>query len=126
MSPCLFNLYAEYIMRNGGLNQAQAGLKIAGRNVNNLRHAGYTTLMPEREELKSLFVCLFVCLFSDKIHFFFISYMILYMFRCHSPKSSHPLPFPQSAKDCSIHLRFFCYLAYRVIVTIFLNSIYMC
>ena len=55
----------------------------------------------------------------------FISYMILYMFQCLSPKSSHPLPLPQSPKDCSIHLCLFCCLAYRVIVTIFLNSIYM-
>ena len=55
----------------------------------------------------------------------FVSYMILYMFQCHSPKSSHPLPLPQSPKDYSIHLCLFCYLAYRVIVTIFLNSIYM-
>ena len=56
----------------------------------------------------------------------FISYMILYMFQCHSPKSSHPLPLPQSPKFCSIHLCLFCCLTYRVIVTIFLNSIYMC
>ena len=55
----------------------------------------------------------------------FVSCMILYMFQCHSPKSSHPLPLPQSPKDCSIHLCLFCCLAYRVIVTIFLNSIYM-
>ena len=55
----------------------------------------------------------------------FISYMILYMFQCHSPKSSHPLPLTQSPKDCSIHLCLFCCLAYRDIVTIFLNSIYM-
>ena len=55
----------------------------------------------------------------------FISYMILYMFQCHSPKSSHPLPLPQSPKDCSIHQSLFCYLVHRVIVTIFLNSIYM-
>ena len=54
-----------------------------------------------------------------------VSYMILYMFQCHSPKSSHPLPLPQSPKDCSIHLCLFCCLVYRVIVTIFLNSIYM-
>ena len=54
----------------------------------------------------------------------FISYMISYMFQCHSPKSSHPRPLPQSPKDCSIHLCLFCCLAYRVIVTIFLNSIY--
>ena len=47
-----------------------------------------------------------------------VSYMILYMFQCHSPKSSHPLPLPQSPKDCSIHLCLFCCLAYRVIVTI--------
>ena len=56
----------------------------------------------------------------------FVSYTIVYMFQCHSPKSSHPLPLPQSPKVCSIHLCLFCYLAYRVIVTIFLNSIYMC
>ena len=56
----------------------------------------------------------------------FVSYMILYMFPCHSPKSSHPLPLPQSPKDCSLHLCLFCCLTYRVIVTIFLNSIYMC
>ena len=56
----------------------------------------------------------------------FISYMILYMFQCHSPISSHPLPLPQSPKDCSIHLCLFCCLAYRVIITIFINSIYMC
>ena len=55
----------------------------------------------------------------------FVSYMILYMFQRHSSKSSHPLPLPQNPKDCSIHLCLFCYLAYRVIVTIFLNSIYM-
>ena len=54
-----------------------------------------------------------------------ISYMILYMFHCHSPKSSHPLPLPQSPKDCSIHQCLFCCLVYRVIVTIILNSIYM-
>ena len=55
LSPCLFNLYAEYIMRNPGLEEAQAGIKIAGRNINNLRYADDTTLMAEREEeLKSL------------------------------------------------------------------------
>ena len=55
LSPCLFNLYAEYIMRNAGLEEAQAGLKIAGRNINNLRYADDTTLMAEsEEELKSL------------------------------------------------------------------------
>ena len=54
-----------------------------------------------------------------------ISYMILYVFQCHSPKSPHPLPLPQSPKDCSIHQCLFCCLTYRVIITIFLNSIYM-
>ena len=54
LSPCLFNLYAEYIMRNAGLNEAQAGIKISGRNINNLRYADDTTLMAESEELKSL------------------------------------------------------------------------
>ena len=54
LSPCLFNLYAEYITRNGGLDEAQAGIKIAGRNINNLRYADDTTLMEESKELKSL------------------------------------------------------------------------
>ena len=55
LSPCLFNFYAEYIMRNTGLEEAQAGIKIAGRNINNLRYADDTTLMAESdEELKSL------------------------------------------------------------------------
>ena len=55
LSLCLFNLYAEYIMRNAGLDEAQAGIKIARRNRNNLRYAGDTTLMAENEgELKSL------------------------------------------------------------------------
>ena len=55
LSPCLFNLYAEYIMRNAGLEETQAGIKIAGRNINNLRYADDTTLMAESdEELKSL------------------------------------------------------------------------
>ena len=53
--PCLFNFYAEYILRNTGLEEAQAGMKIAGRNINNLRHADDTTLMAaSKEELKSL------------------------------------------------------------------------
>ena len=55
----------------------------------------------------------------------FVSHMILYMFQCHSPKSSHPHSLPQSPKDCSIYLCLFCCFTYRVIVTIFLNSIYM-
>ena len=55
LSPCLFNLYAEYIIRNAGLEETQAGIKIARRNLNNLRYADYTTLMAEsEEELKSL------------------------------------------------------------------------
>ena len=54
LSPCLFNLYAEYIMRNIGLDEAQAGIKIAGRNINNLRYADDTTLMAEHEEIMSL------------------------------------------------------------------------
>ena len=55
LSPCLFNLYAEYIMRNAGLEEGQAGIKIAGRNINNLRYADDPTLMAEsEEELKSL------------------------------------------------------------------------
>ena len=55
LSPCLFNIYAEYIIRNAGLEETQAGIRIAGRNINNLRYAGDTTLMAEsEEELKSL------------------------------------------------------------------------
>ena len=55
LSPCLFNLYAEYLMRNTGLEETQAGIKIARRNINNLRYADNTTLMTEsEEELKSL------------------------------------------------------------------------
>ena len=55
MSPCLFNFYAEYIMRNTGMEETQAGIKIAGRNIKNLRYADDTTLMTEsEEELKSL------------------------------------------------------------------------
>ena len=55
LSPCLFNFYADYIMRNAGLDEAEAGIKIAGRNINNLRYTDDTTLMAEsEEELKSL------------------------------------------------------------------------
>ena len=54
LSPCLFNLYAEYIMQNAGLDEAQAGIKTTGRNINNLRYADDITLMAESEELKSL------------------------------------------------------------------------
>ena len=57
LSPYLFNLYAEYLMQNAGLDEAQAGIKIAGRNINNLRYADDTTLMAEsKEELKSLLI----------------------------------------------------------------------
>ena len=55
----------------------------------------------------------------------FVSHMIIYMFQCYSSKSSHPRPLPQSPKDCSMHLCLFCCLAYRVIVTVFLN-LYIC
>ena len=54
LSPCVFNSYAEYIRRNAGLDEAQAGIKIAGRNINNLRYADDTNLMAESKELKSL------------------------------------------------------------------------
>ena len=54
LSPCLFNLYAEYIMRNAELDEAQTGIKVVGRNINNLRYADNTTLIAESEELKSL------------------------------------------------------------------------
>ena len=54
LSHCLFNLYAEYMMRNAGLDEAQAGIQIVGRNINNLRYADDTTLMAKSEELKSL------------------------------------------------------------------------
>ena len=56
LPPCLFNLYKEYIMRNVRLDEAQAGIKIAGRNINNLRYADDTTLMAESEELKSFLI----------------------------------------------------------------------
>ena len=54
LSPCLFNLYAEYIMQNAGLDESQAGIKIASRNISNVRYADDTTLIAEKEELKSL------------------------------------------------------------------------
>ena len=56
LSPCLFNFYAEHIVRNAGLEEAQAGIKIARRNINNLRYAHDTTLMAESEELKTLWM----------------------------------------------------------------------
>ena len=68
LSPCLFNLYAEYIMRNAGLEEAQAGIKIPGRNINDLRYADDTTLMAEsEEELKSLLMK--VKMESEKVGF---------------------------------------------------------
>ena len=63
---------------------------------------------------------------ASNLDWWFVSHMIIYMFQCYSPKSSHPCPLPRSPKDCSIHLCLFCCLAYRVIIIIFLNSIYMC
>ena len=117
LSPCLFNLCAEYIMRNARLDEAQARIKIPGRNINNLRYADDTTLMAEsEEELKTLLMKMKEE--SEKVG-------LKLNIQCHSPKSSHPLPLPQSPKDCSIHQCLFCCLVYRVIVTIFLNSIYM-
>ena len=62
---------------------------------------------------------------ASKLEWQFVSHMIIYMFQCPSPKSSHPRPLPQSPKDCSIHQCLFCCLVHRVIVSIFLNSIYM-
>ena len=56
MSPCSFNLYAEYVMRKAGLDEAEAGIKIARRNINNLGYADDTTLMAESKELKSLLI----------------------------------------------------------------------
>ena len=68
MSPCFFNLYAEYIVRNAGLDEAQAGIKIAGRNINNLRYADDTTLMAKsEEELKSLLMKMKVKVESEKV-----------------------------------------------------------
>ena len=63
---------------------------------------------------------------ASNLEWWLVSYMILYMLQYHSPKSSHPLPLPQSPKDCSIHQCLFCCLIHRVIVTIFLNSIWSC
>ena len=63
---------------------------------------------------------------ASDIDWWFDSYMIVYMFQCHSPKSSHPLPLPLSPKVRYTHLCLFCCLTYRVIIAIFLNSIYMC
>ena len=108
LSPCLFNLYAEYIMRNAGLEKAQARIKIAGRNINNLRYADDTTLMAEsEEELNSLLMN--VKEESEKIG-------LKLNIQCHSPKSSHPLPLPKSPKDCSIHQCLFCCLVADLLI----------
>ena len=128
---CLFNLHAEHIMWNIGLDESQAEIKISRRNINNLRYADDTILMAEREEeLKGLLMKmkegsrkagLKLNIQETKS----VSYMIIYMFQCYSLRSSQPRLLPQSPKDCSIHLYLFCCLAYRVIITIFLNSIYV-
>ena len=82
LSPCLFNLYTEYIMRNAGLEQAQAGIKIAWRNINNLRYADDTTLMAESEqELKSLLMK--VKVESEKVGL---------KLNIQKPRSWHPVP----------------------------------
>ena len=117
LSPCLFTLYAEYIMRNTGLEEAQAGIKIASRNINNLRYADNTTLtcLPHPEPPSHLpphtiplghpsAPAPSILRHASNLDWRFISYMILYMFQCHSTKSSHPFPLPQSPKDCSIYL----------------------
>ena len=78
LSFCLFNLYTKYIMRNAGLGEAQAGIKIARRNINNLRYADETTLMAEsEEELKSLFYLFF--LFNKVLFFKMYSWWDLFM-----------------------------------------------
>ena len=69
LSPCLFNLYAEYIMRNAGLDEAQAGIKIARKNINNFRYADDITLMVESEELESLLMKVKVKEESEKVGF---------------------------------------------------------
>ena len=75
LSPCLFNLYAEYIMQNAGLDEAQARIKIAGRNINNLRYSYETTLMAEsEEELKSLLMKVKVEIEKVGLCFFFFSF----------------------------------------------------
>ena len=65
------------------------------------------------------------CIMYRNLDWRFISHVIIYVFQCHSPIPSHPRPLPQGPKDCSKHLCLFCCLAYRVIITIFINSIYM-
>ena len=85
MSPCLFNLYAEYIMRNAGLDEAKAGIKIAGRNISNIRYADDTTFMAEREEeLKSLLMK--VKEESEKVG---LNYNIQKLRSCHLAPSLH-------------------------------------
>ena len=74
---------------------------------------------PSASAMKALF-------HASNLDWWFISHMVIYMFQCYSFKSSHPRLFPQSPKVCSLHLCLFCCLKYRIIFTIFLNSIYMC
>ena len=82
LSPCLFNLYEDYIMRKPGLEETQAGIKIAGRNINNLRYADDTTLIAESdEELKSLLMKV-----NEE------SENLAYSSRCRKLRSRHPVP----------------------------------
>ena len=94
-------------MRNAGLDETQAGIKIAWRNINNLRYADDTTLMVESEEELKILKCNIhlgrasalapsIQYRASNLDWQLVSYMIFYMFQCHSPKSSHPLPLPQS------------------------------
>ena len=85
-----------------------------------LSRAAYLTLAPNTRAPAPSTLC-----HALNLDWRFISHVIIYMFQCHSPISSHPRALPQSPKDCSIYLCLFCGLSYRVIITIFLNSIYM-
>ena len=84
LSPCLFNFYAEYIMQNTGLDVAQAGIKIVGRNINNLRYADVTNLMAESKELKSLLVKV-----KEEIEKFGLKINIQKLKPCHPVSSLH-------------------------------------
>ena len=169
LSPCLFNLYADCIMQNARLDEAQAGIKIARRNINIFTYVDDTTFFFFNFilflNLKILYwfcqilkwIChrytRYTCVLhpepsslipphtiplgrasaptpsiqyrASNLDWRLVPYNILYVFKCHSSKSSHPFPLSQSPKDCSIHQYLFFCLVYRVIVTIFLNSIYM-
>ena len=102
LSPCLFNLYAEYIMRNSGLEEAQAGIKIAGRNINNLRYAGDTTLMAE----SILMDCLNVRFIHRAFLFIYFYFTILYWF-CHTATCIRHgctcVPHPESSSHLPPH-----------------------